>query len=362
MKEKITAILKPLIFVIIFGILLQRISLVLQVYGKETTDPDRHACLFFSLPDNTVDVLFAGTSHVYCSYIPKQIYDDTGITSAVLATSSQSYQNTYWLLKEALRHQQPKVVVIDLHSVTYSVYETVLNFRLYYTSGISSLPDLSLNKIFAYRDITANRKGWSKDMTIYDAYGFLEYKNEYDRGNSNPVSIANLMLNPISEYRTFGYYPTDTVHPMTTLQPCITSTKQMELEQTDDFRQLQRITELLQKEDIPLLLVRAPYYTDVIDDHQLYSQAFKWADQQNIPVIDFFERIDETGINLKTDFRDADHLNYLGSQKITKYMETYLQKNYSLSTHKGDERYSLWERTDFDYQTVEKRIREKIKK
>ena len=155
-------------------------------------------------------------------------------------------------------------------------------------------------------------------MTIYDAYGFLEYKNEYDRGVSNPVTIANLMINPISEYQTFGYYPTDTVYPMTTLSPSINSTARTDLEQTDDFRQLLKIKELLQKKNIPLLLVRAPYHTDKLDDHQLYSQAFQWADRQNIPVVDFFDLIDEMEINLKTDFRDEDHLNYLGSKKITK--------------------------------------------
>ncbi len=362
MKEKISIICKFIIFIIIFSFLFQRISLTLQVYGTEAENPDRRACLFFSLPDQTVDVLFTGTSHVYCSYIPQKIYDDTGITSAVLATSAQSYQNTYWLLKEALQHQQPKVVVLDIHSITSSVDESVQNFRLHYTSGISSLPDLSLNKILAYRDITSHRKGWAKDMTIYDAYGFLEYKNEYDRGVSNPVTIANLMINPISEYQTFGYYPTDTVYPMTTLSPSINSTARTDLEQTEDFRQLLKIKELLQKKNIPLLLVRAPYHTDKLDDHQLYSQAFQWADRQNIPVVDFFDLIDEMEINLKTDFRDEDHLNYLGSKKITKYMETYLQKNYSLANHKDDDKYALWERKDFDYKAVENRIQEKLKK
>lgn len=155
MKEKITIIFKYIIFVLILSVLFQRVSLTLQVYGTKSEDPDRRACLFFSLPNHTVDVLFTGTSHIYCSYIPQKIYDDTGITSAVLATSAQSYQNTYWLLKEALRHQQPKLVVLDIHSITSSVDETVQNSRLHYTSGISSLPDLSINKVFAYRDITS---------------------------------------------------------------------------------------------------------------------------------------------------------------------------------------------------------------
>lgn len=362
MKEKITAIIKLIIFILVFGLLFQRISLALQVYGKDPEDPDRRACLFFTLPDHTVDVLFAGTSHVYCSYIPQQIYDDTGITSAVLATSAQSYRNTYWLLKETLRRQKPKVVVLDIHSITSAVDETVQNYRLHYTSGISALPDLSLNKALAYRDITSDRTGWAKEMTVYDAYGFLEYKNEYDRGVSNPVEIANLLLNPVSEYRTFGYFPTDTVHPMTELNPCASSGSRVALEHTEDFLDLQRIVELLQENDIPLLLVRAPYHTKVLDDHQLYPQIFAWTEKQKLPVLDFFALIKETGINLKTDFRDEDHLNYLGSQKITAYLEDYLQKNYPLTDHRGDDRYRLWAQSDYDYDAVEKRIQEKLPK
>ena len=362
MKKRLSVFIKFVIFVLIFVLLFQRVSIILQVYGTGETDPDRRACLFFSLPGNTVDVLFMGTSHVYCSYIPKQIFDDTGITSAVLATSSQSYKNTYWLLKEALKHQQPSVVVLDIHSITSSADTAIQNFRLHYTSGISSMPDLSVNKIFAYRDIKYSSQGWAKNMTVYDAYGFLEYKNEYDRGVSDPVLITNLIFNPVSEYRTFGYYPTQSVFPMTSLNPGNSSSAYIDMYSTEDFQQLQKITDLLKENNIQLLLVRAPYKADTLDDHQLYRQAFEWAEQQKIPVIDYFDLIDDIGISLKTDFRDVDHLNYLGSKKATRYIETYLKENYSLQDHRGDSSYELWNRTDFDYDAIEKDILNSINK
>lgn len=98
MKKTIIEIVKIVSFFVIFLFLFQRVSWCVSVYGTDVYNADRRSCLFFALPRNTVDVMFVGTSHVYCSYIPQQIYNDTGITSACLATSSQSYANSYWLL------------------------------------------------------------------------------------------------------------------------------------------------------------------------------------------------------------------------------------------------------------------------
>ena len=60
---------------------------------------------------------------------------------------------------------------------------------------------------------------------------------------------------------------------------------------------------------------------------------------------------------MQTDFRDADHLNYLGAKKATDYMTAYLKKNYSLEDHRGDRRYRLWEEMEYDYETVEEQVK-----
>lgn len=356
MKEKIYVILKPIVFLIIFAFLVQRFSLALQVYGSAPTDPNRRTCLFFSLPKNTVDVLFTGTSRAYASYIPQQIYDNTGISSAVLATSMQSCQNTYWLLKEALQRQSPELVIMDVHRVATPVDKSGKEFRMYYTSGISVLPDLSINKIRAYRDIASDQNGWAKEMTVYDAYSFLEYKNIYDRGTPDFVSIANLLINPISEYKTFGYFSEVAVQPLASLQPSISSSAYVDLKQTTDFLYLEKIVALLRDKDIPLLLVRAPYDGSQFDDLRLYSQAFEWIEEQQIPFIDFFRLIREIGIDPATDFYDKNHMNYLGAKKVTTYMEGYLQEHYALEDHRGDSKYELWERSDYNYEDLEKQI------
>ncbi len=359
MKYNLKKIVKWLCFFLILGILTQRISLAVQVYGTEQSEPDRRTCLFFTLPKNTVDCLFIGTSHVYCSFIPQQIYEEAGITSASLATSSQSYQNTYWLLKEALRYQSPKVVVMDIHSVTSAVDEQVLNFRLHYTSGISAMPDLAWNKLRAFADIKRSEIGWSHNLSKYDAVALLEYKNEYQRERNSIKELMNLLIDPEKEYRTFGFYPTTTVYPMEELVPYVESEKFLDFYTTQEYEYLNRIYEMLQEKGIKLLLTRAPYTMPEFDDHQLNKQALEWAAKQELPVVDYFELMDNgtLSISLQTDFRDQDHLNYLGAKKATEYMTAYLQERYQLVDHRGDRRYHIWEEMEYDYGLIEEQVK-----
>ena len=83
-----------LVGILLFFFLLDRFSRIIRVWGTDPGDPDRRTTLFYDLPKDRVDCVFAGSSHSYCTFIPKQLFEDAGIASASLATSSQSMQNT----------------------------------------------------------------------------------------------------------------------------------------------------------------------------------------------------------------------------------------------------------------------------
>lgn len=358
-NKNVITVIKWICFLLILVMLTQRISLVVQVYGTEQSEPDRRACLFFELPKDTVDCLFIGTSHVYCSFIPKRIYELVGITSANLATSSQSYQNTYWLLKEALRYQNPQMVVMDIHSVTSAVDEQVQNFRLHYTSGISAMPDLSWNKLMAFADIKSSQVGWSENLTKYDAFGLLEYKNEYHREHGSVEGLVNLLTQPEKEYRTFGFYPTTTVYPVDELVPYVETENVKDFYSTQEYEYLNKIYELLEEKGIELVLTRAPYTMPEFDDYQLNRQAQEWAASKDIVVVDYFELIasGQIPIDLQTDFRDQDHLNYLGAVKATDYISEFLITNFQFADRRGDKKYRLWEEMEYDYSLVEEQVK-----
>lgn len=65
---------------------------------------------FYELEDNSIDVLFLGSSQIMTAISPVQIYEKTGISSYNLGTEQQNMVLSYYLLKEALRFQTPQIV------------------------------------------------------------------------------------------------------------------------------------------------------------------------------------------------------------------------------------------------------------
>lgn len=329
-KRKLSFLARLIIFIIILGFMIEKASLIVQVWGTQPGDSDRRSRLFFTMPKESVDCLFVGTSHIYCSFIPQQIYEKTGLRSASIATSSQSYQNSYWLLKEALKKQKPQYVVMDIHSVTTAADEKVKNFRLHYTSGISILPDLSINKILAYLDIKYHNEDWVENMTLYDAYAFLEYRNDYERVQYSLQELLHLITSPEKEFSTLGFHPTTDIYPLEELVPGYAADEYIDFYQTQEYEYLTKIQALLEENDIQLILVRAPYTMPDFNDMHLSEQAIAWTKEENIPFIDFFLLTDELGIDLSTDFKDSDHLNENGAQKVTAYLAEYLTEREKL--------------------------------
>ena len=224
------------------------------------------------------------------------------------------------------------------------------------------MPDLSWNKLSAYADIKNSEVGWSNNLSKYDAFGILEYKNEYHRERQSVRELLNLLVNPKKEYRTFGFYPTTTVYPLDKLEPNVETDNFMDFYSTQEYEYLNRIYELLKENEIQLLLTRAPYTMPGFDDYQLNRQAQEWAEKEGITVIDYFELIEngEVSIDLQTDFRDKDHLNYLGAKKATDYMINYLKNNYQLVDHRGDRKYLLWDEMEYDYDLIEEQIKTSV--
>jgi len=68
----------------------------------------------YSLQEDCLDAVFLGTSVVDRGISPMKIYEDTGICTYNLGTSAQPIQSSYFLLRETLKTQSPKVVFLEV--------------------------------------------------------------------------------------------------------------------------------------------------------------------------------------------------------------------------------------------------------
>ena len=81
---------------------------------------------FYEMENDSVDAVFLGSSHAISAFSPQELYDTCGIRSFNLASEEQSLLVSYYWLKEALRLQKPKAVVLDL-MVAYPYLDTPYN-------------------------------------------------------------------------------------------------------------------------------------------------------------------------------------------------------------------------------------------
>ena len=72
---------------------------------------------FRNLPENTVDVIAVGSSHIQYAFDPAIFYAETGYYSYVMGSQCQPMSMTYHMLEEVLKTQSPETAVIDVFTL-----------------------------------------------------------------------------------------------------------------------------------------------------------------------------------------------------------------------------------------------------
>ena len=117
-KEKFGKIIKLTIATVCFlGFLLLAFYIMNATMQVKYEDGVLSMQDFYQYPENSIDVLMLGSSHLGSNIDPTQLYEEYGIASYNLWGSAQPTWNTYYFLKEALEYQTPKVVVLETYVV-----------------------------------------------------------------------------------------------------------------------------------------------------------------------------------------------------------------------------------------------------
>lgn len=105
-------IIKGICFVLIFVLIFTAASLIYIPKWKPDTEKNPAEGIYYE-EDNSIDVLMLGSCNMYTSFCPVLFYDEYGITSYDKCCPDQSLVTSYYYLKNTLRKQSPKVVVLE---------------------------------------------------------------------------------------------------------------------------------------------------------------------------------------------------------------------------------------------------------
>lgn len=325
--SKLPAVVRTAVFLLLLVLALEGVSSVLR--GKNYSAA---SLAFYEEPENSLDVLFMGSSHMLNAVSPMQLWEEQGIVSNNLAQNGQVLPVTYYHLQEALRTQRPGLVVLDIYKAIQdslidshaSLHYTLDNMRwgLPKVRAIFDLLPAEERPEFLL-DIIAYHSRW-KELTEED---FLP-PDTREKG-----AEALFKIKPLPDFR---------VLPETETAPPAAS--------AIDY--LERIVELCQEEGIPLLLVAVPYATpepDDMDRQRVVNGIAAYAREWGVPFVNMMYVEEEMGFDYSTDMADVYHANWQGMEKITSWLGEYLAGEFAVPDRRGEAGYEKWDEALEEY-------------
>ena len=147
---------------------------------------------FYGLEENRADLLCIGSSHVYYGINTCLLFEDYGIASYLLASPGQPVWISYYLLEEALKTQEPEMVLYD----TGTLLQKEDDFGAYSWETLISMKP-SLTKWNALKAV--NRYGEVLDM----AAAFFSFPYYHSRF----LSLGEQDYRNLELVRYHGYKP-----------------------------------------------------------------------------------------------------------------------------------------------------------
>ena len=339
LKKQLKSILFILIGFFLF-LILHQLFIPKWYYPNRTLKEQTARILtgIYDEPKGTIDIAFLGTSHMIYGVAPMELYEKHGIKSYNLSTPSQPLHVSYYLFKNLLKEQKPKLLVYDASSLfTERCWELSWRYVLDY------MP-FSINKYEAAREFTNN----FNDITLLEAlspiynyhsrWASLEKIDFTDFRRNNHLYTKGGVLN--SEQ-----IPAPTVNEMNASAPPAFIS-------VDMVNWLLKLKTLCEENDVELLVTKVPS----IQLPAVYDSAWtrprsdevrRICEEKDIPFFDILYDM-HNPINPTTDFLDGGrHMNFLGTQKVSNILGDYLVNHYTLDTT----RLPMW---DKDLQTYQK--------
>ena len=304
---------------------------------------------FYQQKKDTVDVLFFGSSHSYRSIMPMELWKDAGISAMNLGTSSQPFVATYYLMKDSLRRQSPKVVVLELYGSQYEEDYGAGNISLF-QSAVNFIP-LNLTKLELWWNQIRKDFSWKEQVEFL--FPLTGFHMRWDVLTDTDYFYSAAYLQ--------GGHPSEKLEKQV---PGKVVTECKDLNETTE-KYLKKMIDLCEKKQVPLIVFAAPMAAE-FDRYEnscaRINAACEYAEKRGVTVFRMSEVAESMDLDHTEDFYNSSHLNLFGALKLTKWFETYLTGHYEFQDHRKDPRYHNWEDALPRYEETVRQKRESLEK
>lgn len=297
--------------------------------------PKEAASGFKAIKDDKLDVVVVGSSHAQYSFNPAFFFEESGLYSYVMASQCQPLPVSYQIVKEILKTQHPKLLVLEVFTAT--PLKEMCSADSCYVAAQSLLTGDEKREVISYLPEDKAKEYEEKTEETYN--DLLTNHNMWKELNDFSFLLPNYESDDIVRNidASFGYVYQDGFDgtPRNHWHIKIhNNIPEVELE-PEDLEALNNIYELCKKEGIELLLYKTPM--DSIDPlNQAYRyKVWQWAEEKNIKYVDFVNMTKQLDYYMFV-HSDSFHANITGAGIMTDYLAKFIKENYVFN-HQKDE-------------------------
>ena len=310
---------KIILVLLVFCLVLSAVTILLQ--PKYMTDLVEGSMLSqYYRESGNHDVIFIGDCEVYANFTPMEMYREQGITAYVRGSSQQLIWQSYYVLKETLEYETPKVVVLNVNAMRYSEPVSEAFHRLTIDKmrwsdekvGIIRASMMEEETFLSYVFPILRYHSRFDELTKEDFQYFLRTKDNTWNGhlvNQNVLPVESLPTKRVLADYAFGDICWD---------------------------YLEQMRQLCGDNGVELILIKAPsvypYWYEEYD-----AQIQEYADKNGLAFYNFLDHVEEIGIDYQLDTYDEGlHLNLSGATKLSKFFANILAREHGIPDHRAD--------------------------
>lgn len=306
-----------LAFLALFGLIFGYLQSILQ--PKYVSDSTSFVEGYYALEQNSLDILFLGSSKMFCSIIPNQLATSYGWSAYDFGSSSQRLIATELYLREALKTQHPKVVCLEM-SMLFSELEGSMESDI----AFSYVPlRFSVDKVLSLARLFHNSIG----PTLSYSFPLIQFHNRWDQLSSTDFTYP-LEAHPHADR---GYFFREESEPIEMVYFNSSETDEAISISEQNIIAIKNIKEICEKNNIKLIAFSAP---DGFTTKSMQMQRISYCEDNAIDYINCYLYWDNLAIDIQKDFFNTGHLNNSGATKFTAFIGEYIDGMYhDLLTH-----------------------------
>lgn len=333
LKIHIISLLKIIVFLILFLIIFDTITYTTRPVSIDA----KNIAGLYAEKKNTLDMVYIGGSAAFVYWEALRAFEDTGMSSYVYSANTMQAELYKYMIKEILKNQKPKVILIDARAFQYRDVDQPPK-EVPYRNVLTTMPFSYNREAF----IEENVKKYIDDDPMAYHFDIIKYhtilSDAIAKGEIYSIGDnLKMMMNKYNNHYKGFYF----VRKVAEIEKTNYNTTKITKPYDETDKILDDLLDYLNTIDTKIIFIVSPYQ-ELKSHKEIYNYVEKKVTDKGHIFLDTNKYRDDMGLDYKTDFYNNDHVNIFGADKYTKFLENYLIKNYQFKDYRKDKNFRDW--------------------